>query len=73
MLIDAAANKTGAAINPARALGPTFVFQCNWNEVWVYVLAELAGASCLVGTGTSCALCMLNRQREMFSPEELQE
>ena len=39
----AAANKTGAAINPARALGPTFVFQCNWNNVWVYVLAELAG------------------------------
>ncbi|KAK9816284.1 hypothetical protein WJX74_004177 [Apatococcus lobatus] len=39
----ATANKTGAAINPARALGPTFVFQCNWSTVWVYVLAELAG------------------------------
>ncbi|KAK9841100.1 hypothetical protein WJX84_002453 [Apatococcus fuscideae] len=39
----ATSNKTGAAINPARALGPTFVFQCNWSSIWVYVLAELAG------------------------------
>ncbi|KAK9862407.1 hypothetical protein WJX84_007444 [Apatococcus fuscideae] len=30
-------DKTGAAINPARALGPTFVFQCDWSVVWVYV------------------------------------
>ncbi|KAK9846029.1 hypothetical protein WJX84_009303 [Apatococcus fuscideae] len=38
-----ASDKTGAALNPARALGPTFVYQCNWSQIWVYVVAELAG------------------------------
>lgn len=30
---------TGTAINPARALGPSIVFHCHWNEVWLYVIA----------------------------------
>ena len=36
---------TGGALNPARALGPSIVFLCNWNTTWVYVLAELAGGA----------------------------
>ena len=30
---------TGAAVNPARALGPAIVFHCHWNKVWLYVIA----------------------------------
>ena len=36
---------TGGALNPARALGPSIVFICNWKTTWVYVLAELAGGA----------------------------
>ena len=35
----------GGALNPARALGPSIVFICNWRTTWVYVLAELAGGA----------------------------
>ncbi|KAL3144362.1 hypothetical protein ABBQ32_004117 [Trebouxia sp. C0010 RCD-2024] len=34
---------TGASLNPARTLGPAFVYHCNWRYAWVYVLAELTG------------------------------
>ncbi|KAA6426741.1 MAG: Aquaporin NIP1-2 [Trebouxia sp. A1-2] len=34
---------TGASLNPARTLGPAFVYHCNWRYAWVYVLAELLG------------------------------
>lgn len=37
---------TGAAVNPARALGPAVVFHCHWNKVWLYVIA---------GDATSCS------------------
>lgn len=49
---------TGAALNPARALGPAAVFRCYGGKVWVYVLAEMLGGACaglmswpLYGTG----------------------
>lgn len=35
---------TGAALNPARVLGPTAVFGCGKDTWWVYVLAQLAAA-----------------------------
>ena len=35
---------SGAALNPARVLGPSLVFQCYWDTVPVYVTAELLGA-----------------------------
>lgn len=34
---------TGASLNPARTLGPTFVYHCHWRYAWVYVLAEILG------------------------------
>ncbi|KAK9822545.1 hypothetical protein WJX74_003389 [Apatococcus lobatus] len=34
---------TGAALNPARVLGPAMVFDCYWNTAFVYVLGELFG------------------------------
>ena len=35
---------SGAALNPARVLGPSMVFHCYWDTVPVYVTAELLGA-----------------------------
>ena len=34
---------TGAALNPARVLGPAIVFHCYWNTTFVYVFGELFG------------------------------
>lgn len=34
---------TGAALNPARVLGPAIVFHCYWNSAFVYVFGELFG------------------------------
>jgi aquaporin TIP len=49
---------TGAALNPARALGPFAVFHCYGGKIWVYILGEMAGGACagllswpLYGTG----------------------
>jgi len=35
---------SGAALNPARVLGPSMVFHCYWDTVPVYVTAQLLGA-----------------------------
>jgi aquaporin TIP len=35
---------TGAAMNPARALGPELV-QWEWSDFWIYILGPLAGAA----------------------------
>jgi len=35
---------SGAALNPARVLGPSMVFHCYWDTVPVYVSAQLLGA-----------------------------
>jgi len=40
---------TGASINPARTVGPMFIGQFYdgtvlWHQIWVYLLAEIAGA-----------------------------
>ena len=34
---------TGAALNPARVLGPAIVFHCYWDTAFVYVFGELFG------------------------------
>ena len=34
---------TGAALNPARVLGPALVYDCYWATAFVYVFAELLG------------------------------
>ena len=34
---------TGAALNPARVLGPAIVFHCYWNTAFIYVFGELFG------------------------------
>lgn len=36
---------TGAALNPARVLGPAVVFGCSWNAVPVYIGAQLVGGA----------------------------
>ena len=36
---------TGAALNPARVLGPSVVYGCKWKTFWVYLLAHLAAAT----------------------------
>jgi Major intrinsic protein len=35
---------SGAALNPARVLGPSLVFHCYWSTVPVYIFAQLLGA-----------------------------
>ena len=35
---------TGAALNPARVLGPALVFNCYWNTAFVYMAAQFLGA-----------------------------
>ncbi len=37
---------TGAALNPARVLGPSIVYRCYWSTVPVYVIAQYM-AGCL--------------------------
>jgi hypothetical protein len=41
---------TGAALNPARVIGPLAVFRCGTNVAWIYVLAQLLAAvlSCCI-------------------------
>eukprot|EP00891_Asterochloris_glomerata_P004183 jgi/Astpho2/4183/e_gw1.00064.59.1_t len=34
---------TGAALNPARVLGPAMVFHCYWDTAFIYVFGELFG------------------------------
>lgn len=36
---------TGAALNPARVLGPAIVWGCNWGQVPTYIFAELVGGA----------------------------
>ena len=42
----AGAKWTGAALNPARVIGPLAVFGCGKEVAWIYVLAELFAALC---------------------------
>ncbi len=35
---------TGAALNPARVIGPTAAFGCGKDVWWIYVLAQLLAA-----------------------------
>jgi hypothetical protein len=37
---------TGAALNPARVLGPTAVFRCGTDVACIYILAQLFAALC---------------------------
>ncbi|KAF6260340.1 aquaporin-like protein [Scenedesmus sp. NREL 46B-D3] len=51
---------TGAALNPARVLGPALVFGCGWQVGPVYILAELLGG--VAGSVMSCPLYGTGRQ-----------
>jgi aquaporin Z len=35
---------TGSSVNPARTLGPDLVGATGWSDIWIYLLAPLAGA-----------------------------
>ena len=35
---------TGAALNPARVIGPLAVFKCGANIFWIYLLAQIVAA-----------------------------
>ena len=37
---------TGAALNPARVIGPLAVFRCGKDTAWIYILAQLFAALC---------------------------
>lgn len=37
---------TGAALNPARVIGPLVVFSCGQGYAWIYILAQLLAALC---------------------------
>lgn len=37
---------TGAALNPARVIGPLAVFHCGKDVAWIYILAQLMAATC---------------------------
>lgn len=37
---------TGAALNPARVIGPLAVFHCGKDSAWIYILAQLFAALC---------------------------
>lgn len=57
---------TGAALNPARVLGPALVFGCGWRAVPVYIAAQVLGAVLaslvswpLYGTGLQVSLADL--------------
>jgi hypothetical protein len=36
---------TGAALNPARVIGPAAVFGCSKSTWWIYVLAQIMAAA----------------------------
>ncbi|KAK9804652.1 hypothetical protein WJX73_004701 [Symbiochloris irregularis] len=42
-MVFAGSTYTGTSINPARSFGPAAVYQCYWNQVWLYCIAEFAG------------------------------
>ena len=36
---------TGAALNPARVLGPALIYDCYWNTAFIYMVAEYIGGA----------------------------
>ncbi|KAI7845299.1 hypothetical protein COHA_001142 [Chlorella ohadii] len=36
---------TGAALNPARVLGPALIYNCYWNTAFIYIFAEYIGGA----------------------------
>ena len=52
----------GGALNPARALGPSIVFNCRWQETWIYVLAEIVGGV----LGGICSLPLYGRGKDFM-------
>lgn len=39
----AAGPYTGAALNPARVIGPALVFDCFWDTAFLYIFGQLLG------------------------------
>lgn len=61
---------TGAAINPARTIGPMLIGQffsgtVHWNQLWVYLAAEVVGA---VAAGFLYALLSPSRAKVHTAP-----
>jgi aquaporin Z len=44
---------TGSSVNPARSFAPTLVGATAWSDIWIYLLAPVAGALLAVG-GCRC-------------------
>jgi hypothetical protein len=57
--------QTGAAFNPARALGPT-VATGNFSDVWLYVTAPIVGA--IVAAILHTGLARLAREGMVAQP-----
>ena len=55
-------SSVGGALNPARALGPSIVFNCRWQETWIYVVGEIVGGV----LGGICSLPLYGRGKDFM-------
>jgi glycerol uptake facilitator protein len=65
---------TGASINPARTIGPMLVLQAlggevHWNQLWVYLVAELLGGVAAALTFALIAHTKLDLSDNVLDPE----
>jgi glycerol uptake facilitator-like aquaporin len=57
---------TGAAFNPARAIGPMMATG-NYTDAWLYMIAPLVGA--VIATFVHLGLTWLAREQRMIAQE----
>ena len=64
-MVFAGSQYTGTAINPARAFAPAVVYQCYWNQVWLYCIAgQEPPPMCCLPCGSSLAVESLQDHRD---------